>query len=65
VVVGMRSFGFAVAAVVGLGATLATPLGARELHGLGTIVSRLSEPGALVLWGTVLAGLAYVLNRRF
>lgn len=60
----LRSFGFAVAIVVGLGATLATPLGARELQGLGTVVSRLSEPGALLIWGGALAGLSYVVNRR-
>ncbi len=60
----MRSFGFAVAAVVGLGATLATPLGARELHGLSNVVSYLSEPGALLLWGTALAGLSVVVQRK-
>ena len=61
----MRSFGFAVATVVGLGATLATPLGGRDLHGLSYIVSRLSEPGALLIWGTALAGLSLVANRKF
>lgn len=61
----LRSFGFAVAIVVGLGATLATPLGARELHGLSTVVSRLGEPGVLLILGTALAGLSHVINRRF
>lgn len=60
----LRSLGFVVATAVGLGATLATPLGARELHGLSTVVSRLSEPGALLIWGTALAGLSHVVNRR-
>ena len=61
----LRSLGFAVAIIAGLGATLATPLGARELQGLSTAVSHLGEPGALVLLGTALAGLSHVINRRF
>jgi hypothetical protein len=60
----LRSLGFAIASIVLLGATLATPLGARELQGLSTVVSRLSEPGALLIWGGALAGLSYVVSKR-
>lgn len=60
----MRSFGLVVASAVTLVATLSTPLAARELHGLSNIVSRLSEPGALIIWGAALAGLSLVVNRK-
>jgi hypothetical protein len=55
--------------VIALGVALASsPLSAREMTGLGgsalRAVSGLTEPGALLLWGTVLAGLARVFGRR-
>ena len=55
--------------VVAVGLALATsPLFARETTGLGgsalRAVSGLTEPGALLVWGTVLAGLARVFRRR-
>lgn len=49
-------------------ATLSSPLGARELPGFsGTaiqVVRGLGEPGAMVVWGSVLAGLSLVLKRQ-
>lgn len=55
--------------VVAVGVALASsPLSAREMTGLGgsalRAVSGLTEPGALLVWGTVLAGLARVFGRR-
>ena len=55
--------------VVALGVALASSsLSAREMTGLGgsalRAVSGLTEPGALLLWGGVLAGLARVFGRR-
>jgi hypothetical protein len=44
-----------------------SPLSAREMTELGSCPSRVSgltEPGALLLWGTVLAGLARAFGRR-
>lgn len=55
--------------VMVLGVALASrPLSAREVQGLSgsalRAVSGLTEPWALVVWGTVLAGLAQVIGRR-
>jgi hypothetical protein len=58
----------AIALALVAAATLSSPLGARELPGLGgtamQVVRGLSEPGAMVVWGSVLAGLSLVLNRQ-
>jgi uncharacterized protein YjeT (DUF2065 family) len=56
-------------AVVVLGVALtSSPLSARAMTGFSDsalrAVSGLTEPGALLLWGTVLAGLAHVVRRR-
>ena len=54
--------------VVAFGVALASsPLAAREMSGFGgsalRAVSALTEPGSLLLWGTVLAVLARVFRR--
>ena len=54
--------------VVAFGVALASsPLAAREMSGLGgsalRVVSALTEPGSLLLLGSVLAGLARVIRR--
>lgn len=59
----------AVLGVVALAVALASsPLSAREMTGLGgsalRVVSGLTEPGALLVWGTALAGLARAFGRR-
>jgi hypothetical protein len=59
----------AVLGVVALAVALASsPLSAREMTGLGgsalRVVSGLTEPSALLMWGTVLAGLARAFGRR-
>lgn len=45
-------------------ATQSMPVDAREAGMLARAVSGLSEPGALVIWGTMLAGLSTVVSRR-
>lgn len=55
--------------VFALGVALtSSSLSAREMQGLSgsalRVVTGLTEPGALLLWGTVLAGLARVVGRR-
>lgn len=55
--------------VMALGVALSSsPLSAREVEGLSgsalRVVSGLTEPGALLVWGTVLAGLARAFRRR-
>ncbi|MFN7978500.1 MAG: hypothetical protein U0P30_10205 [Vicinamibacterales bacterium] len=45
-------------------ATQSMPVDAREAGMLARAVSGLSEPGALVIWGTMLAGLSAVVSRR-
>jgi hypothetical protein len=55
--------------VMALGVALtSSPLSARELRGLSgsamRVVTGLTEPGALLVWGTVLAGLARAFGRR-
>lgn len=43
---------------------LSSSVGAHELSGLGRVVTGLSEPGSLLLWGSALAGLSTVTRRR-
>lgn len=64
-----RTLPLAAAVAVALGVALASsPLSARGVTGFSgsalRAVSGLTEPGALLLWGTVLAGLAHVFSRR-
>lgn len=58
----LRSIGIALVLVAA--ATVSSPLGARELHVFGGVVTDLTEPGAMVIWGSMLAGLSTLVNRR-
>ncbi|MGE0815471.1 MAG: hypothetical protein AB7O28_17985 [Vicinamibacterales bacterium] len=53
---------------VALVVVASAPLAAREVVDLGgtalRAVTTLTEPGAMLVWGTVLAGAARMLNRR-
>lgn len=60
----IRSFGIAVALALLAVATQSMPVDAREAGMLARAVSGLSEPGALLLWGTMLAGLSSMVSRR-
>lgn len=60
----VRPFGIAIALALLAVATQSISVGAREAGALSHVVSGLSEPGALVLWGTMLIGLSNVVNRR-
>lgn len=56
-------------AIVALGVALtSSPLAARELEGLPgsamRVVTSLTEPAALLVWGTALACLAHFVRRR-
>lgn len=60
----LRSFGIAIALALMAVATQSMPVDAHEAGMLARAVSGLSEPGALLLWGTMLAGLSSVVSRR-
>lgn len=60
----VRSFGIAIALALVAVATQSSELGAREAGVLSRAVSGLSEPGALLIWGTMLAGLSRLVGRR-
>lgn len=60
----VRSFGIAVTLALVAVATQSSELGAREAGVLGRAVSGLSEPGALLVWGAMLAGLSNIVSRR-
>lgn len=58
-----------VAGVVLVGLALAnSPLSARELPGLGgsamRVVTALTEPAALLVWGSALAALSHLVGRK-
>ena len=60
----VRPFGIAIVLALVAVATQSMPVDAREAGMLARAVSGLSEPGALVIWGTMLAGLSSAVSRR-
>lgn len=55
-------------AVLGVAVGIPTPVSAREVSALAgpavSLVSGLNEPSSMLVWGSVLAGLAYILDDR-